>query len=105
MAAAIRGSLSSARATRTFSRAAPRPIPHFQLSQWAQLFTPHSAQPLRRSSSAISARNRALAAFRCPASVVISATSTGVETDEKSLSIGRPLSLLFYTVDYRSEEH
>jgi hypothetical protein len=36
MAAEIFGSFPSARATRTFSRAAPSAMPHFQLSQCAQ---------------------------------------------------------------------
>jgi hypothetical protein len=98
MAAAMRGNCSSARATGTFSRAAPSPIPHFQLSQCAIDFTPHSAQPLRRSSSATSARNRALPAFRCPASVVMSATRSGVESIAKLRSMDRCLSLCFRTV-------
>src|SRR5688572_16383177 len=99
----MRGSPTSARAARTFSRAAPSVIPHFQLSQCAQDFTPHSAQPPRRSSSAIKDRNRAFAAFKWPAKVVISSTSAGVETAEKSLSMGHSMSLLFYTVPYQRQ--
>ena len=84
----IDGKFSSARATRTFSRAAPKLIPHFQFSQWAQLFTPHPAQPRRRSNSPSSARNRPFAALRWPANVVISLARSGVETEEKSVSMG-----------------
>ena len=40
-------------ATRTFSRAAPRSSPHFQLSQCAHDCVAPSDQPLRRSNSAI----------------------------------------------------
>jgi hypothetical protein len=52
IACEIAGSFSIARATRTFSRAAPRASPVRQLSQWAQEAAPQ-AQPLPRSNSAI----------------------------------------------------
>ena len=44
-AALVSGSVGNASATRTFSRAAPSAMPHFQLSQWAQDLMPHSPQP------------------------------------------------------------
>jgi len=64
MAAPMSGNFSSAWATRTFSRAAPRLMPHFQLSQCAQDCVTESDQPWRRSNSAISASQRRLAALR-----------------------------------------
>src|SRR5690606_579636 len=76
--AEILGSASRARATRTFSRAAPRSIPHFQLSQCAHDCVEPSAQPSRRSNSAIRTSQRWLAAFRWPASSVICASSSAI---------------------------
>ena len=54
----IFGRDSMARATRTFSRAAPRSSPHFQLSQCAHDCVAPSDQPLRRSNSAIKTSQR-----------------------------------------------
>ena len=64
IAAAICGSLPERARHPDLLPCRPKPIPHFQLSQCAQDFTPHSAQPLRRSSSAINVKNRPLAALR-----------------------------------------
>jgi len=58
MAADIFGRLCSARATRTFSRAAPIAMPHFQLSQCAQDCVALSDQPLRWSNSAMRVSQR-----------------------------------------------
>ena len=85
MAAEILGSFSSARAARTFSRAAPRAMPHFQLSQWAQDCVAPSDQPVRRSNSAIRTRKRWLAALMWPASVQISVASSSIEGMDTSL--------------------
>ena len=65
-ASEIFGSDVNARATRTFSLAAPALMPHCQFSQWAQLATPCCAQPSLRSNSARRARNCAVAALMCP---------------------------------------
>ncbi len=58
MAAAIFGNPGSACATRSFSRAAPRLTPHLKFSQCAQECKNPSAQPLRRSYSAMSISQR-----------------------------------------------
>jgi hypothetical protein len=68
------GSCSSARATRTFVRAAVMPIPHCQLSQCAVLGKPWRAYASLRSNSATSMRKRYVAAVRWPQSSVISAS-------------------------------
>ena len=62
-AAEIFGSDSRARAVRTFSVAATRPMPHCQPSHCAQLAMPCWAQPSRRSNSANKIRNCAVAAL------------------------------------------
>jgi hypothetical protein len=54
----ICGKAVMAWATRTFSRAAPRSMPHFQFSQWAQDFMPAPLQPWRSSNSRIRASSR-----------------------------------------------
>jgi hypothetical protein len=41
--------------------------------------------------------------LRCPARVVISATNSGVESDENSAPMGHSLSLLFRTVSYQKQ--
>jgi hypothetical protein len=65
------GSVARARATRTFSRAAPRSSPIRQLSQSAQERNP-ALQPPRASNSRIRSRRRAVAASRCADSSAIS---------------------------------
>jgi hypothetical protein len=75
-ASAISGSCSSARATRTFSRAATAPIPHCQFSHCAVFASPCRSYAFARSNSATSARKRAVAAFRNPHSSVIFASSS-----------------------------
>ena len=65
------GSVASARATRTLSRAAPRSSPIRQLSQSAQERKP-ALQPPRASNSRIRSRRRAVAASRCADSSAIS---------------------------------
>jgi hypothetical protein len=61
--AEMRGSPASARATRTFSRAAPRSSPVRQLSQCAQERQPPSFQPFRSSNSRIITRSWYVAAW------------------------------------------
>jgi hypothetical protein len=56
MAAAMFGRFVSACAVRTFSRAAPMSMPHFQFNQCAQDCDEPSFQPLRWSHSAMSIR-------------------------------------------------
>ena len=58
IAAEIFGNDSSACATRTFSRAAPIPSPHFQFNQCAHDCVAPSDQPFRRSNSAMSIKKR-----------------------------------------------
>ena len=57
-AAVIIGSVLSACATRTFSRAVPMPMLHFQFSQWAQERRPGCAHPSHSSYSRISSSKR-----------------------------------------------
>ena len=68
---ASRGSVASARATRTFSRAAPRSRPTRQESHSAQERKP-LFQPPRASNSRIRSSRRAVAASRCTDSSAIS---------------------------------
>jgi hypothetical protein len=65
------GSVPRARATRTFSRAAPRSSPIRQLSQWAQERNP-LFQPPRVSNARMRSRRRAVAASRCADNSAIS---------------------------------
>jgi len=73
-APARRGSVPSARATRTFSRAAPMSSPTRQLSQAAHERNPF-AQPSRASNSRMRSSRRAVAASRCADSTAISSPS------------------------------
>ena len=84
-AARICGNPTSASATRTFSRAAPRSMPHCQFNQWAHEAMPPCAQPRRRSNSAIKASQRASAAAIRAARVVMAAARSLVS---KLASVG-----------------
>ena len=57
-AALINGSFFNACATRSFSRAAFMPMPHWKLSQWAQEQSPSFSQCLPSSNSAMSLSSR-----------------------------------------------
>src|SRR4029450_4194036 len=60
-AASMRGNPHNALATRTFSCAVTRDIPHFQFSHSAQSEFPYAFQPCRRSNSRSRMRNRCVA--------------------------------------------
>src|ERR1700691_5031338 len=105
MQAEITGSFSSACATRTFSRAAPKFRPHLKFSQCAHEASSPPPQPPRRSNSRINRSQRYWAAFKCPHSSVICPSSSSRASSEASAFFPpkAPSNKLFiYPVSYQN---
>ena len=92
-----RGSVPSARATRTCSRAAPGENPTRQESQAAQERKP-LLQPPRASKSRMRSSRRAVAASRCADSSAISSPSRSTSRSDEAFCMTSPPSLLGATL-------